>query len=180
MKLNNKPISELSAYSGGISFFISSLLSIFLPILNILLAFIGVILIVLGIIGIITRTINNRNKLLFGIVNISLVIVIASASISLPTSKWGRQLYFVVNERNLEKQYEIESSKISKTKFYRGGCFNDTNFTAIELYGMLDTRYGFVKIKNGNLDSETRKRMGRISRYLQKVGNNWYYYNTGN
>jgi hypothetical protein len=171
---------EIIAYCGAILSFLSSLLGMFSPFLKILVTLFALILIVIGLTGILIKQFKKFNwkNLLLGIVN---VVLIATVIIISPlATTWGNKLYFTINKFKIEKLFEAENTKGYTKGFYHVGNFNDTNFTAIELFGMLDTRYGFVKIKNGIIDNSTRKRMGRINTFLQKVDKNWYYYNTGN
>lgn len=57
---------------------------------------------------------------------------------------------------------------------------NSSNYLALEIGGMLDTRYGYIRFKTKykSLD-EIRKKIGRKGNYLRKITNEWYYYNTG-
>ncbi len=50
----------------------------------------------------------------------------------------------------------------------------------VEIGGMLDTRYGFLRKKNaGEITDEERKNLDRFGHYLRKMIGPWYYYNTG-
>jgi hypothetical protein len=52
-----------------------------------------------------------------------------------------------------------------------------TGFVMFEVGGMLDTRFGFLRILSNDLEAKVKRENSSL--YLKSEGNGWYYYNTG-